>query len=229
MAFTNPRRASCHRCGVLVGARPSGVLDAVGTEVGLTGADAGDFRRGEHRKRPHGVVDRLEVVPEEIAGHRPHLAVGAVLQEVLADDIAERPDAVGARPEVSVDLDEAAGVRLDARRLDVEGVGVRTTTGRDQQPVARDLDGAVVDELRPAVVEVVSGDDSIPRRIESASSDTSSLTSGRCRRTRRRSPRRGCRTPRLARRSPSRRRGTAASSRGCNRGSGTSKWGKARH
>jgi len=40
--------------------------------------------------------------------------IGAVFEQVLPDDVAQRPDALGVGPEVRVGFDEPAVVGLDA-------------------------------------------------------------------------------------------------------------------
>ena len=66
------------------------------------------------------VVDRDEVVGlQQVVGHVGRLEVRAVLEQVLADDVAEGPHALDRRAQVLVDVDEAIAVELDP------GIGCR--------------------------------------------------------------------------------------------------------
>ena len=121
----------------------------VGAEARLGRADRRGLRVGEDDAR-HGVVVRLARLAEDVRGDDLALVLADVRQLPDAGDVADRPQPL-ADAEALVDRD-AAGVGLDADRLEADPLDARPPAGGDEQPVAAQL--AAVVELEDVVVAV---------------------------------------------------------------------------
>jgi hypothetical protein len=72
----------------------------------------------------------------EVVGQRTGLGVGHVLELERRADVAQRPDPLGRRPPVLVDLDAPVVPQADSGGVQAEVIGVRLASGGHQQQVA---------------------------------------------------------------------------------------------
>src|SRR6187200_2935511 len=97
------------------------VLDLADDDVvaGLLGlllgeAERADVRRAERRARDVGVLDRVRLLAGGVLDGDDALVGGLVRERWAGDEVADRVDAVAARAQRAVDLDEPAVEPLDA-------------------------------------------------------------------------------------------------------------------
>jgi hypothetical protein len=102
------------------------------TRLTLGQADAAERRIDVERVGRRAVACTPPLVVEQIGGDDLEVVVGRVREGAAAVTVAERPDAGDVRREVVADRDVPTHVRLDARRLKREVVGVRAAPHGEQ-------------------------------------------------------------------------------------------------
>src|SRR4051812_43456908 len=142
-------------------------------------AERADVRRAERRARDVDVLDRVRLLARGVLDGDDALVGGLVRERRAGDEIADRIDAVAARLQRAVDLDEAVVLALDAGVVQPEALDVGAAPGRDDEPV--DLGAlATVGELhaRVARLDVLdrgAGDDLDALLLEAALGDLGDL------------------------------------------------------
>src|SRR6185437_9287835 len=134
-------RGFVHRDGAAIGGEREVaglVRDAFVLALLLGLAGPGDLGFGVDDPRDHAVIDVAGLARDEFGHH--HAFLFALVREHRATHaVADRPDAIDARPAMLIDLDAAALIRLHTRTFAQQTFGVRSAAHRDQQFVDGDL------------------------------------------------------------------------------------------
>ena len=108
-------------------------------DVALGHAGPAQGRIDVQRIGGHAIGDAAAIVVEQVGRHDLVVVVRGVGEGAAAVDVTQRPDARHAGAQLFVDRDVAARIRLHARLVEPEIVGVRPASDREQQVRALDL------------------------------------------------------------------------------------------
>ena len=110
-------------------------VDALLARLLLREAERADGRGAERRPRDVDVLDRVGLEAGGVLDGDDALVGGLVGERRAAHEVADRVDALGGGAQRAVDVDQAAVVELDARRLEPEALDVGAAAGGDDEVV----------------------------------------------------------------------------------------------
>ncbi|EKE16659.1 MAG: hypothetical protein ACD_10C00868G0001 [uncultured bacterium] len=137
---------------------------AIGFELLLGFADPGDFRGGVDDPG-NGVEIAMTGLTSHQLGNHDAFFVSLVRQHRSAHDVTDCPDTRQVGLAVTVNIDHAARIELEANRFGIQAIGIRHTANGDDQTIGIELLGVAI------FIRVVDGN-RLFRRLDVTNLDT---------------------------------------------------------